>query len=375
MAELIEYTLGELTINFDSARRPIKSSDRTSGETPYYGASGIVDWVVGHTHDGDFLLISEDGENLRSRSAPIAFETHGKVWVNNHAHVVAGRNPADTRLLRYALAQTDIAGYLTGSAQPKLSKSAMESIRLRLPTCDSRHAIAEVLGALDDKIAANDRTVRVLGNLSAALLEAELSKGQRSVPLGELATFHNRRRVPLSGRERESRNGTVPYYGAAGQLDTVDEALFNEPLSLVGEDGTVMRDGGQPVVQYIWGPSWVNNHAHVLTGNGISTELLSILLRRLNVAHLVTGAVQPKLSMGNLKSLEVAVPRDPTAIERRAQAHLAMHRATTDENTILARTRDELLPLLMSGKVRVGSKQVDARDFIATDGDQPVATE
>jgi restriction endonuclease S subunit len=101
-----ERNLGELTENFDGMRVPVKEADRRSGPYPYYGTSGIVDYVDG------FLF---DGENLRTRNTPVAFLARGKFWVNNHAHLVRGNHEADTRFLMYSLAAADISGYLTGS--------------------------------------------------------------------------------------------------------------------------------------------------------------------------------------------------------------------------------------------------------------------
>ena len=145
----------------------------------------------------------------------------------------------------------------------------------------------------------------------------------------------------------------MPYYGAAGLLDHVDAALFDEPLVLVGEDGSVVRDDGSPVVQYIWGPAWVNNHAHVLTGNGISTETLRVSLMQANVSHLVTGAVQPKISMGNLKQLQLRMPTHVARLDSELQTLAVYERAVAAESFTLRQARDVLLPLLMSGKVRV----------------------
>lgn len=87
---------GDLTDNFDGRRIPVKEADRRAGPYPYYGASGIVDHVDNYIFDGDYLLIAEDGENLRTRQTPIAFMANGKFLVNNHAHIVLGNALADT---------------------------------------------------------------------------------------------------------------------------------------------------------------------------------------------------------------------------------------------------------------------------------------
>lgn len=237
-----------------------------------------------------------------------------------------------------------------GIGQPLQS---LRGIVISFPSLDQQRAIAELLGALDDKIVANDRVLGIVDDLVGAEFSAAIGRGFTKVALGDAVEFHNRRRVPLSSRERQDKHGSVPYYGAAGRVDFVDQALFDEPLVLVGEDGTVIRSDSTPVVQYIWGPSWVNNHAHVITGTSISTETLRVAISRVNVAHLVTGAVQPKISMGNLKKLVLEIPTNIERLEEKVKASAGTARAISDENGILARTRDELLPLLMAGKIRV----------------------
>ena len=125
--------LGELTENLDGRRVPVKEIDRKPGPYPYYGASGIVDRVDGYLFDGEYLLIGEDGENLRTRQTPIAFMATGKFWVNNHAHIVRGNHRTDTRFLSYVLSQTDISGYLTGSTMPKLTQGNLNRLAVIAP--------------------------------------------------------------------------------------------------------------------------------------------------------------------------------------------------------------------------------------------------
>jgi len=93
-----EKPLGEITVNHDGKRRPVKESERKKGPFPYYGASGIVDYVDGYLFEGCHLLIAEDGENLRTRQTPIAFIADGKFWVNNHAHIVTGNGEVTTEV-------------------------------------------------------------------------------------------------------------------------------------------------------------------------------------------------------------------------------------------------------------------------------------
>ena len=164
--------LGELTENFDGRRVPVKEIDRKPGPYPYYGASGIVDHVDGYIFDGEYLLIGEDGENLRTRQTPIAFMATGKFWVNNHAHIVRGNHRADTRFLNYVLSQTDISAYLTGSTMPKLTQGNLNRLPVIAPPLAKQKAIAAVLGALDEKINLNRRMNATLEAMARALFQS-----------------------------------------------------------------------------------------------------------------------------------------------------------------------------------------------------------
>src|SRR6266849_1693832 len=157
-----ERPLAELTDNFDGMRVPVKEADRRAGPYPYYGASGIVDYVDSYLFDGEYLLIAEDGENLRTRNTPVAFLARGKFWVNNHAHIVRGNSEADTRFLMYALKAADISGYLSGSTMPKLTQGNMNRVPILAPTVDEQRTIAHILGSLDDKIDLNRRMSETL---------------------------------------------------------------------------------------------------------------------------------------------------------------------------------------------------------------------
>ena len=125
--------LPEISENQDNKRKPVTKSDRSAGKYPYYGASGIVDYVEDYIFDGDFLLISEDGANLLARSTDIAFSISGKNWVNNHAHILKFRNPKTQKFVETYINQIDISEFVTGMAQPKLNQQALNTIEIPLP--------------------------------------------------------------------------------------------------------------------------------------------------------------------------------------------------------------------------------------------------
>ncbi len=147
--------LKEIVDNYDGKRIPIKSFDRESmsGEYPYYGASGIIDYVNDYIFDGEYLLISEDGANLTVRKYPIAFIANGKFWVNNHAHIVSAKeNISTNKYMEYIFAYTNISGYITGSAQPKMSQGKMNLIEFVIPPLNIQQKVVKYLDEISQKI-------------------------------------------------------------------------------------------------------------------------------------------------------------------------------------------------------------------------------
>lgn len=127
--------LGRYAINHDGARKPISAKERESrkGEHPYYGATGQIDSIDGYTHDGEFVLVGEDGANLLTRVKPIAFIAKGQIWVNNHAHVIASPSEHSNAYLAIYLNTLDITPWVSGSAQPKLNQKNMNEIPVHVP--------------------------------------------------------------------------------------------------------------------------------------------------------------------------------------------------------------------------------------------------
>ncbi|MGH8063315.1 MAG: restriction endonuclease subunit S, partial [Pseudoxanthomonas sp.] len=140
-------TVDQISINLDSKRVPITKSDRKSGEFPYYGASGIVDYVADYIFEGDTLLVSEDGANLLARSTPVAFPASGKYWVNNHAHILKFESMTTQRFVEFYLASIPLDEYITGAAQPKLNQKALNSIPI--PILETVEEQARVVASIE----------------------------------------------------------------------------------------------------------------------------------------------------------------------------------------------------------------------------------
>ena len=148
----VETTIDKISTNLDSKRIPITKSDRKSGEYPYYGASGIVDYVADYIFDGDALLVSEDGANLLARSTPIAFSVSGRYWVNNHAHILKFEHMATQRFVEFYLASIRLDEYITGAAQPKLNQKALNFIPIPIPVAiDTQKLIVERIESMQEE--------------------------------------------------------------------------------------------------------------------------------------------------------------------------------------------------------------------------------
>ena len=141
--------LEDISVNCDSMRKPVTKSNRSAGKYPYYGASGIVDYVDDYTFDGDYLLVSEDGANLLARKTPISFSITGRNWVNNHAHVLKFNDPYVQKYVEFFLNGIDLSPYITGAAQPKLNQKNMNEIRIPMPGKTEIIKIVEIISMFD----------------------------------------------------------------------------------------------------------------------------------------------------------------------------------------------------------------------------------
>ena len=151
--EWSECTLQEVVDFLDGQRKPLESADRAKrqGKYPYYGASGIIDYIDDYIFDEPLLLLGEDGANIINRSSPLCFIATGKYWVNNHAHVMRPRKGQNIKFICELLESLDYTRYNTGTAQPKLNQEKCRQIALHLPTYEEQCHIAEFLSLVEQK--------------------------------------------------------------------------------------------------------------------------------------------------------------------------------------------------------------------------------
>lgn len=258
----------------------------------------------------------------------------------------------------------------TSTAVPIVNKSSFSSYEIMCPSLEQQKTIAAILSSLDSKIECNREINDNLQQQAQALYKQyfpysvgdELPDGWRIGSVGEIIEIHDSKRIPLSGAERaKMEKKTYPYYGAAALMDYVDDYIFDGKYLLLGEDGTVVDEAGYPILQYVWGQFWVNNHAHILTGKlGFNVESLYMLFKQTPVKAIVTGAVQPKISQTNLRSIQVVIPPPKLLTDYNSQIEplFALLRTNEETNKSLTALRDTLLPKLMSGELDVSNIQL-----------------
>lgn len=397
--------LGELTVNLDTRRKPVKEADRKPGPYPYYGASGIVDYVDGYLFEGEHLLIAEDGENLRTKQTPIAFVANGKFWVNNHAHIVVGNEMASTRFLQYALLGTDISAYLTGAVMPKLTQGNLNRIEVLCPPREIQAQIIGVLGPLDDRITLLRETNATLEAVAQALFkswfvdfdpvrakqqgrapegmdeataalfpdgfeESELGlvpRGWRVGKLGDVACLHKGTINPLHKPEAVFEHYSLPAFdnGQAPVFEVGSEIKSNKtPVPA----NAVLLSKLNPHIPRIWLPTNSGQNAVCSTeflvfvpANGASPEFVFCTFSEAqflqSLCQLVTGTSNShqRVKPDGVLAMRTVVPTENVLGSFAAIAKPIFDRVGHNRHQAqnLATLRDTLLPRLISGQLRL----------------------
>ena len=288
-------------------------------------------------------------------------------------------NKVNPRILKYYTHSKPyfdwVNSFDTGATRGNINAKTYGDMEIELPSRKVQDKIVSILSSLDRKIELNNKINADLEEMAQAIfknwfvdfepfkdgkfVDSELGmipEGWKVGGLFDIAEIFDKKRKPLSGNVREKMDKIYPYYGATSCMDYVDDYIFDGIYTLIGEDGSVVKENGLPYMQYVWGKMWVNNHAHILQGkNGYSTEMIHALLSITNIKFLVTGAVQAKLSQGNMQKILVAIPPKNVLDEIRPVIDnlYSKIRINTDENSRLSLLRDTLLPRLMSGEIEI----------------------
>lgn len=208
-------TLGDLGINLDTKRIPLEKQSRVSGIYPYYGASGIVDYINDYIFDGKYLFVSEDGANLLSRTQPIAYPIQGKNWVNNHAHVVQFKDCPTQKYVEHYLNSIDLSHHISSGAQSKLTQNQLNKIQIPVPNTSEIAFIVEHL----------DTSYQIINDLENGI-PAEIRLRQKQYEYTVADCYRSKRclyeeRCPSYFRQLSSYRGFHRRYHSYGTFSTI----------------------------------------------------------------------------------------------------------------------------------------------------------
>lgn len=382
--ELREYRFDEVSINYDKKRVPLSGVQREKrkGDYRYYGAQGVIDYVDDYIFDGTFLLIAEDGENLKSKKQNIAQVVNGQFWVNNHAHIVTGNELCDTHYLCYLINSMDLSGYVTGSAQPKLSQANLNAILLLLPQIKIQKKIVDYLRKIDEKIELNTRINENLLQQALAIYKAwfcdyvlsdgVLPESWHITTIGALSSLVTRGIAPkyddrsnqIVLNQKCIRDHTINVSLARRHLPKkINEKWISKGDLLINSTGT----GTLGRVAQVWFDA--NNmtvDSHVTIVRPKATILQSYIgfwglshESKIEAQH--TGSTgQTELLRDRVKAMELPFPDEDT-LSKFNELVIPMTDAVVSnqkENARLSQLRDNLLPKLMSGEIDVSELEL-----------------
>lgn len=372
MSRWRNFCITELADFCNAQRIPLSAMERAhkKGNFPYYGASGIVDYIDNYIFDGSYILISEDGENLNSRKTPIAFEATGKFWVNNHAHVLKAKKPHLTALIIQYFSQLDLSPYLTGAAQPKLNKASLNLIPLYLPIDESEQkAIASILSSLKDKIDLLHCQNKTLESMAETLFRQWfiLDSTGVSVSIDQIIDFNPKRTLI------KSQDAT--YLDMAG-LSTVNfraNGYYRRPFSsgtkftkrdtLLARITPCLENGKAAYIDFLDDneTGWGSTEFIVMRPKKEIHPFISyIMCRNPDFKEYAESCMEgssgrQRVNLDHLKKFNVNLPTEASLriINELLDSFESKLINNSKQIDSLEKLRDTLLPKLMSGEVRV----------------------
>lgn len=262
--------------------------------------------------DGD-ILVGMDGEfNCTVWNA-------GKAILNQRmAKIIPRTEVVDKFYLFYLLKMRlkVLESQITGSTVKHLLDTHLRAAQIPFPSMPTQRRIGLILRKAEILATKREQGNHLTNGIIRSIFLKTFgnpNEAQSKFPqklLADLVENLDSRRVPLNEEQRSERNGDVPYYGASGLVDWIDDFLFNEPLLLVAEDGENLRSRKLPIAYSIDGKSWVNNHAHVFRCVAINQRFLESWLNLLDISQFLGGSTRPKMNKSTLMAIEVPVPPD-----------------------------------------------------------------
>lgn len=383
-----EIKLGEIADVIGGGTPSTKNSSFWAGEIPWLTPKDLSGYNKRYISEGERNITLEGLNSSSSRllpkntilltsRAPIGYLaiSSTSLCTNQGFKSIVLKQGFDPLFFFYLLKNNIeyIISMSSGSTFAEISGSQVKNLTFRIPEdIDVQKKIAGVLSALDDKIELNNQINSNLEQQTQALFKSwfidfepfggKMPNDWEPANVEKAIVLHDSQRIPLSSNQRMSMEKRYPYYGATSIMDFVDNYIFDGKFLLLAEDGTVIDKNDRPVLQYVYGKFWANNHAHVISGkNGFSVEFLYLFFKQTNIKGFVTGAVQPKINQANLKSIPINIPTKNILSEFDViiQPLFNLFIKNNNENQRLSEIRDSLLPKLMSGEIDVSKVDIE----------------
>ena len=408
-----ETTLGEVIELYDHKRVPLNRQQRSQrqGEYPYYGAARVIAYVDDYIFDGKYLLIAEDGSVITTEGKPVLQLVKGKFWVSNHAHVVQGKSLTSTDFLYFAMSNVVISGYITGTAQPKLSQSNLKAIKLSLPPFPTQRKIAAILSTLDDKIELNQQMNETLEAMARAIfkswfvdfdpvrakMEGRMPVGMDAAtatlfpsafqdsPLGEIPEGWEVVSLPeaieVNPRRVLKKGSTAPYLHMQNlptqghRPDNWTRREFNSGTKFINGDTLLARitpcleNGKTGFVDFLaegevgWGST---EYIVFRPKSPLPVEFGYYLARsndlRTFAIHNMTGTTgRQRVPASCFDYYQFPVPITPIAqqFSEIVQPFMERIRVNSEQSRTLSQIRDTLIPKLISGELDVSELDID----------------
>jgi type I restriction enzyme S subunit len=301
--------LGDLCDVLDHRRKPITKKDRIAGDYPYYGATGILDYVEGYLFDEDLVLVGEDGAKWTS-GENTAFHVESKIWVNNHAHVLRPhRNKVLDNWLIYFLNNSDLSAFVSGLTVPKLNQGNLREIPIPLASLPEQQRIVRILDEAFDGIAtAKTNAEENLQNARAlfeSYLEALFTKpdgGWVEKPIAECFRVRSGDFLPAKAMVQ---NGEFDVYGGNGITGKHDQKNLSGENIIIGRVGAKCGN-----VRYVKGDLWVTDNAFSISEYFQAFDLgfLARALERKQLRNTANQAAQPVISYTTIKDVLIGCP-------------------------------------------------------------------
>lgn len=292
----------------------------SKGDIPVYGSGGYMCSVDHFLYDGDSVCIGRKG----TIDKPIFLR--GKFWTVDTLFYTHSYKNCIPKFIYYIFQRINWLKYNEAGGVPSLSKTTINKINIYIPEIPEQQKIADCLSYIDELIDAESRKLKALEKYKKGLMQKLFpAEGKtlpewrfpefrgksewRIKPLGKICTNYDSRRIPITEKDRVK--GEIPYIGASGVIDYINDFIFDEDLLCVSEDGANLVARTYPIAFSISGKTWVNNHAHVLKfSHNYTQNIVESYLNMINLQDFLTGMAQPKLNRAKLDIIPIPLPEE-----------------------------------------------------------------